>query len=347
MINGDGGVNGQKLEVMFFDIQSVAENGRVGAEKLIQAGAQILIGAGDSGATIAVLQVAERAKVPLVVDVAVASQITESGFKYVFRNFPDAATLIRGVVVAIRELLSSSNVKPKTATLIHVNDAFGGSMAKGVKAMWGPLQVPVEIVETIPYDPTARDLSVEISKAKAVNADLLLPVTRTLDAIQIVREMVKQDFNPMGILCPGSPGSYHLDFTKALGKYGDFVLASVPWYDPTSPLTKTVAAAVKRDYPDHRFDLDIAFGFDSLLIVADAFRKARSTASAALHEALKTTDLVEHLVYGGPIRFNEKGQNVDIGTVMLQNRDGAPRVVFPTKIAEIPYVFPVPKWSQR
>ena len=34
--------------------------------------------------------------------------------------------------------------------------------------------MPYEIKETISYDPTARDLSVEISKAKATGAEALL-----------------------------------------------------------------------------------------------------------------------------------------------------------------------------
>ena len=43
--------------------------------------------------------------------------------------------------------------------------------------------MPYKIVETISYDPAARDLSVEISKAKATGADALLMVSRLNDAI--------------------------------------------------------------------------------------------------------------------------------------------------------------------
>lgn len=347
LINRGGGINGQKMELMFFDTKSVPENARVGAEKLISEGATILIGAGDSGATMAALQTIELAKIPLVVEVSAAAQITESGYKYVFRNFPDAPSLVRDAIRVVKDLVAESPTKPKTGVLLHINDTFGTSLAGGIKALWGRLQVPIDIVETISYDPRARDLSVEIAKAKSIGADVLLPVTRVLNAIQIVREMVKQDFNPMGIIGPGSPGPFELEFTKALGKYGDYYLMSTPWYDPASPETKKALPEFTKMHPGLRFELNVGFGYDAALIVADAFRRARSNSSAALAEALRATNIKDHVIYGGPIQFNEKGHSINIGSLMLQNRNGEPNVVLPANIAESKPVFPVPKWRDR
>ncbi len=82
------------------------------------------------------------------------------------------------------------------------------------------------------YDPTARDLSVEVSKAKATGADALLVVSRLNDAILLTRELVKQRWSPMGILSMG-PGWYEDQYLKTLAKLGDGTLSFVPWYDPT------------------------------------------------------------------------------------------------------------------
>ena len=59
---------------------------------------------------------------------------------------------------------------------------------------------------------------------------------------------------------------------------------------------------------DARFDLNAAFAFEAVQIAADAIRRANSNEPAAIHAALKTTDIKDHIVYGGPIRFDEKGQ---------------------------------------
>ena len=60
----------------------------------------MLVGAFDSGQTIAIAQVAEQRGVPLVVNIAAAPQITEQGYKFVVRNFPTAPMLITGALRA-------------------------------------------------------------------------------------------------------------------------------------------------------------------------------------------------------------------------------------------------------
>ena len=70
---------------------------------------------------------------------------------------------------------------------------------KGVDIVWEKVKVPIKIVDRISYDVHARDLSVEVAKAKATGADLLMPITRVSNAIVIIREMVKQNWSPMGI----------------------------------------------------------------------------------------------------------------------------------------------------
>ena len=72
---------------------------------------------------------------------------------------------------------------------------------------------------------------------------MLMPITRVSDAILIVREMVKQNWSPMGIISPGSPGPYEKAFTDALGKYGDGYMSCVPWYDPTKKRAREIASA--------------------------------------------------------------------------------------------------------
>ena len=67
--------------------------------------------------------------------------------------------------------------------------------------------MPYKTLETIAYDPAARDLSAEVRKAKATNAELAMVISRVNDAILITQEMVKQRWTPMGIVSAG-PGWY-------------------------------------------------------------------------------------------------------------------------------------------
>jgi branched-chain amino acid transport system substrate-binding protein len=339
--------DGIHMNVTYIDTESKPENGRIAAERLIRDGANILVGAWDSGTTISAAQAAEAAKVPLVVNIGSAPQITEQGFTQVFRNFVDARQLVANAVQRIKELPRGGGFDPKTTVVMHTNDTFGQAMFGGVKALWEKLGVDIKIIDVISYDPRARDLSVEIAKAKAANPDLLCPITRVNDAILIVREMVKQDFNPMAIIGPGSPGPYEKAFTDALGRFSNDYMICVPWYDPTQPLTKRVLARFAKEYPNERLELNSGFGWEGMLVVADAYRRAQSTKPGDLHAALRTTNITEHMMYGGPIQFNEKGQNPNIGGAMLQVQNQEPVVIGPKEIAQATAKLPMTPWAKR
>ncbi|MCX7686068.1 MAG: ABC transporter substrate-binding protein [Acetobacteraceae bacterium] len=338
---------GPRMEVIHADTASRPENGRVAAERLIREGCTVLVGAWDSGTTISAAQAAEPARIPLVVNIASAPQITEQGFSMVFRNFTPANVLIRNAVERIRELGQIAGELPRTAVLLHVNDTFGTSVAQAVSALWTQLGIPIQIVETLSYAVTARDLSAEVARAKAANPELLMPVTRVNDAILIVREMVRQDFVPKAIIGPGSPGPYEKAFTDAVGRFGDEYMVCVPWHNPRNPRTAEVLQRFAREYPNERFELNVGFSFEAMEIVADAIRRAGSGDPAALHAALRTTDIQDHIMYGGPIRFDEKGQNNNIGGVMLQNQNQEPKVVGPAEVAEARAIYPLTPFRNR
>ena len=338
---------GTNLDVTFIDTESKAENGRIAAERLIRDGNTLLIGAWESGATISAAQAAEAGKVPLLVNIASAPQITEQGFTMVFRNFVTSGQLVTSAVQRIKELPRTAGFMPKTAVVTHTNDTFGEAMQGGVKALWDKLGVDIKIIDTISYDPRARDLSVEIAKAKSSNPDILCPITRVNDAIMVVREMVKQDFNPMAIIGPGSPGPYEKAFTDALGKYANDYITCVPWYDPTRPVAKQVIARWNKDYAGDRLELNSGFGWEAIYIAADAFKRAGSTKPDDIRAALKATKIDDHLMFGGPIEFDAKGQNNNIGGAMLQIQNDEPVPVGPAAIAQGQPKLPMTKWSAR
>jgi branched-chain amino acid transport system substrate-binding protein len=120
----------------------------------------------------------------------------------------------------------------------------------------------------------------------------------------------------------------------------------VPWYDPTKKRAREIADRFERESGD-RFDLNAAFAFEAVEIAADAIKRAKSADPAAIHAALKATDITDHIIYGGPIRFDEKGQNPNIGVVMLQNQGGKPVVVYPAEAREAKAIFPLVPFDKR
>jgi branched-chain amino acid transport system substrate-binding protein len=341
---------GVDIEIMSADNESNVDTSRTRTERLVQEGAHVLVGAFDSGQTAAMAQVAEQRGIPHIVNVAAAPQITEQGYKFVFRNFQTAPDIVREGLALIGELFQATNTVPRTAVFMHVNDTFGQAMAKGIGAFMPRLtQLPFKIVDTISYDVAAKDLAVEVSKAKASNADFLLLVCRLNDAILLRREMVKQRWNPMGIISPGSPGMYEEQYFKTLGKLSEYSISNVPWYNPNAKLTKAVEKAFLKRNPKDQLvfhGLNVGFTFEAILVAADAFKRAKTSDSKALAEAIRQTHITEKMTLGGPIKFNAKGQVEGIGSACVQNLKLLPTVVLPRAAATAKPVFPVPDYKK-
>ena len=340
---------GVDIELMNADFESNVDTARTRAERLIDEGANVLVGPFDSGAASAIAQVAEQRQMPFIINIAAAPQITEQGYKFVFRNFQTAGDIVRNGLDLIGDLFHATNSAPRTAVYMHVNDTFGQGMTKAINAMLpARTQLPFKIVDDIAYDPAAKDLSVEVSKAKSAGADFLLLVCRLNDAIILRREMVKQRWNPMGIISPGSPGMYEEQYFKTLGKLASHAISNVPWYNPKAKLTRLVEKAFLKRNPKDQLvfnGLNVGFTFEAILIAADAFKRAGSTDPETLTDAIRKTNITEKMTLGGPIKFNPKGQVEGIGSASLQNLDGLPKVVLPKPAAEAKPVFPAPYYK--
>lgn len=334
---------GVDIELMNADTETNVDTARTRAERLIQEGAHCLVGPFDSGAAAAIAQVAEQRGVPFVINIAAAPQITEQGYKFVFRNFPVASELVTNGLTLINDLFHATGTTPRTAVFMHVNDTFGQANAKAIGAIVPKLNLPFKLLDTISYDPAAKDLSVEVAKAKSTKADFLLLVSRLNDAIVLRREIVKQRWNVMGVISPGSPGMYENQFYQTLGKLSEHCVSNVPWYDPKAALTKSVDAAFKKRNPKDqlRFHaLNVGYTFEAILVAADAYKRSKSAAAQALTEAIRQTEIKTRMMIGGPIKFTAKGQVEGNLSACIQNQGQKPVLVLPAAAAEAKPVFP-------
>jgi len=334
------------LQLMNADTETNVEVARARAEKLIADGAQLLMGAFDSGQSTAIAQVAEQKGIPFVINIAAAPPITEQGYKFVFRNFPTAGMILNDAFINQKEVFEAAGAAPKTVVFMHANDTFGTAMQKGIGAIMPKHNMPYTIKETIAYDATARDLSVEVSKAKSVGADALLAVSRLNDAILITREMVKQRWSPMGVLSMG-PGWYEDQYLKTLGKLADGPLSFVPWYDPTKKMSKMLETALAKSAPGVNLNTNQIYTFEALLVAADAYKRAGSADPKALADAIRTTSIKDNVSTGPGIQFDAKGQNDKLRNSAIQNRAGKLVTVAPKGATNAKAEWPMKPYDKR
>jgi branched-chain amino acid transport system substrate-binding protein len=335
-----------ELAIMNGDTESNVEVARSRAERLISEGAQLLVGAFDSGQSTAIAQVAEQKGIPLVINIAAAPQITEQGYKFVFRNFPTAPMILGDAFANQKEIFEAAGSAPKAVVFMHVNDTFGTAMQKGIDTVMPKFNLSYKIAETISYDPAARDLSVEVAKAKATGADTLLTVSRLNDAILLTRELVKQRWTPSAVLSMG-PGWYEDQYLKTLAKLSDGPMSFVPWYDPTKALSKQLEAALEKAHPGINLNTNHIYTFEALLIAADAFRRAGSADPKALADAIRATDIKNNVSIGPGIQFDAKGQNATLKNAGIQNRNGKLVTVAPKAASNAKAEFPMTGYDKR
>jgi len=334
------------LEIMNADTESNVDIARSRTERLISEGAQLLVGAFDSGQTTAIAQVAEQRGIPLVINIAAAPPITEQGYKFVFRNFPTAPMILGDAFANQLEVFQATGVSPKSAVFMHVNDTFGVAMQKGFTGVMSKFVMPYKVVQTIAYDPAARDLSVEVAKARSSGAEALIMVSRLNDAILISRELVKQRWTPAAVLSMG-PGWYEDQYLKTLGKLGDGPISFVPWYDPNKALSKRLEAVHAKAFPEINLNTNHIYTFEALLVAADAFKRAGSADPKALADAIRATNITNNVSTGPGIQFNAKGQNDKLKNSAIQNRGGKLVVVAPKGAGNAKAELPMKPFDKR
>lgn len=350
-INARGGIKsmgGAKLRLLLGDNEAKEDVGRTVAERQIKEGAVCLVGPFLSGVAMAIATLAEQRNVPFVIDVAALDAITAKGYKNVFRCFPKIEYFMNSMGKYLDLIIKEKKVSIKRIAVTNAGDAFGRGQGAAFIKYIKDKKLPFDIVEHIEYPLGVKDLSAEVAKVKAAKPDLLCPVARPGDAKLLIREMYKQRVELMGIISPGSPGWYEPEFVKDMDKLAFYVLDNVPWISPKSRKYVEANGRFEKLYPGKYLDTNSGFAYTAILVIADALERAKSTDPEALREALRKTQLKDHPMVGGPVIFDDKGDNINAVTAMVQvlpdpNIDDRVKVVLPKESAQAPYVFP---WKQ-
>jgi branched-chain amino acid transport system substrate-binding protein len=115
-------------------------------------------------------------------------------------------------------------------------------------------------------------------------------------------------------------------------------------------MSQALEAAFKPANPRFRFAVEcfnVGFTFEALLIAADGFKRAGTTNGPELMQAIRATNIADHVMIGPPITFDAKGQNAGIPSAVVQNRNRTPTVVLPAAVATMTPVLPMPGWQKR
>ncbi len=356
-VNGAGGVKslgGARLELLTADSETKTDVARSEADRLINAGAQIMTGGFHSAHVATISLLAQQRRVPYVIDISAADAPTANAAKsvregqqktqYVYRIFPGSAIFGRNAVKYMTEIFQAAGVSPKRIALMYSNDLFGKTQIDSFQAALRAAGARFEVVDVIPYPETAVDLSTEVARARAAKPDVLAPVTRPATAILLLEELARQRADLMGIISPGAPGLYETRQIQQLKEKIEYVMDCTVYANYRKPETQKIATEYAKRSAGRHFDASGAYSYEAIQVIADALERAASTDPDAVVAAIRKTSFAGGVtVATGPVVFNELGDNPNASTAMLQILGQTPRVVWPRDVAEQKFVFPRPR----
>ena len=345
-INAQGGIKsmgGAKLKLLLADTEAKEEVARSEAERLIKEGAVCLVGPFLSGNAMTIATLCEQRGVPFVMDVAAADDITRKGFKCTFRCFATSTNFANNMLFYMSQIMKDKNISKIKGVVTNTGDLFGRVQGATFLKFIKEKNFPIEVLGHIEYPLGIQDLSAEVSKIKALKPDVLFPVARPGDAKLMIRELYKQRVELQGIISPGSPGWYEPEFIRDMKALSDYVMDNVPWYNPVGKMYKQVNAEFSKKYPGKYIDTNSGYAYLGVMVIADALERAKSTKPESILAALRKTYLKQDLMVGGAVTFDQRGDNVNADSAMVQIFEGSIKVVLPPKAAEAKYVYPTPK----
>jgi len=339
-------LKGAKLEIIWGDSQASPEVGKTEAERLItREKVPLIIGAYQSGVSKSASFVAERYKIPFVCAESSSAELTERGLKYFFRLAPtDAEDSI--AFFNFLDEMKAKGKKVERVALLYENTEFGVHAAGEARKQ--AEKRGYKIVTDIPYPFKSTDVKSEVLKIKAAKPDVILQASLLGDMMLFAKTFkeLKVDFNANLSYC----GGYHdPSFVLNLKKDAEYFMGQCT-FSPDFITKKPVLGRLNEMYKKRSgvdFDGVTIEGFTSVLVVADALNRAKSTDPEALVQALRATDLKTPTLPGDAVKFDEKGQNIKIISNISQVQSGQYRVIWPAEMAATGMVWPFMPWEKR
>ena len=296
-INAAGGVLGRKLELISEDTQSKAGESSTAVRKLISRDKVVaILGEVVSSRSIEAAPVCQTMKVPMISPASTAPEVTAVG-DYIFRAcFIDP---FQGPVMAKFAL---ETLKVKRIGLILTNSsAYSVGLAKYFKESFVAGLGVIAVEKN--YSDGDKDFKAQLTAIKAAKVDAIFNPGYYAEGALIVRQA-----RDLGITVPIFGGdSWEAEELIGLGgkaMEGAYLCSHYSFEDPSPRVRDFVAAYRKRFGSGAAPDSNASLGYDSVLLLVDAIKRAGSADRTKIRDALAQTKNFDAVT--GRITINEK-----------------------------------------
>lgn len=309
-INQKGGIFGKKINLRVFDNQSTPIGSTLAAREAAAAGVAAIVGPDWSSHSIAAARVLQAAEIPMISSLSTNPRVTRIG-NYIFRVcFTDA---FQGRIIA---RFARQDLKAATAVVfVDVTSDYSMKLAEifriHFEQLGGRIQMELE------YKLKQQHFTQAIQKAAAADADVIF-IPGHDESGMIARQA--QNAGAVSIFLGGDGWSTPVFYKKggAALKRGYY---STHW---SAYLDTDQSRAFVRAYgiqPESADD-NTALGYDAMMLLADAIRRAGTTERKKIRNAIAATRGFNGVT--GTISFNAHGDPIK-GAVFMEIINGRPR----------------------
>ena len=307
-INEKGGVLGKKISLLVFDNQSSPIGSTISAKKAAEAGVVGIVGSDWSSHSIAVAKVAQSEGIPMLSSYSTNPEVTKIG-DYIFRIcFTDD---FQGQVVA---KFAKQDLRAETAVIfIDVTSDYSLKLSEIFRINFEKLggRIVLEVDYKLKQQPSDKD----IIQAIQAKADVIFIPGHDESGL-IAKEV--QNAGATSIFLGGDGWGTPVFFRKggAELKHGFY---STHW---SVGMDSDISRSFVNKYVHSEISVEnIALGYDSMMLMADAISRAGSVGRKQLKVAIANTRSFEGVT--GIINFNENGDPIK-SAVVMEIKNGKP-----------------------
>ena len=281
-INKAGGVLGRKLVGVIRDdtgappksIQNMTE--LLDSEKVVA-----VVGPANSGNALAWLHLPQQRKIPVIVPVATATDITRR-YAVEPQNFIYRISMVDREQVALLLAYAVKATKNQKIAFIADSTGFGQQGVKDltdVLAMHGQKPVAVE-----KFGPKDTDMTSQLAKIRDAGADTVVVYGLADANAQLLRSMEKINYFPITL---GTWGNMSTPLLNIAGKkLSEHIIFATSTAEDSNPRAVALAARVRERYPQMPTFVAAAQAYDSMMLLAAAIKQAGTADGAKVAATL-------------------------------------------------------------
>lgn len=277
-LNAKGGILGKQIELLVEDDQAKPDVSATVARKLVDAGAVFILSVSLTPATQQAQSVTKESKTPHMTPSnsgdTLTTQVDNPNF---WQTGPLGST-------QIATLLSyAKNKNYKRVAIIGENSDLGQLTTKFFKSGLEKAGIQIVAEEIVPGGATTADP--QMQKVRAANPEALFMTGITTGPNLLILKSYRQ----LGIKTPVL-ANYNMSvpvyMTAAKGLIDGITFVDA--FDPAKPATQRFVEAYKKDTGTEPYNL-IGYGYDGVMMVADAITRAGSTDKEKVRAAMQAT----------------------------------------------------------